>query len=441
MIFSLLSYSCIIIHLFLCYRNLAYGCAFMLFIHQVFPTVFRLGSVSMNTAMIAILAVFVVIRNYKRLAKLPMRYTYILKGLAFPLICLAVLAPLSFKLQFNSWLQFVVTDLLPGVLILLSIRSLRDFKLMLYTLLGSYILIGIYGIFTYVWHMNPIFTLFNLHYGELQDDYTGIGEEITRGALTGAASGNTSGPLPWGQSSLVVLFAACFLPQRYKNGWLANSIIILSVLNCFLCGKRSVILPMILILGYYIFTRYLQSAKGRIKFVMGICMLCLFMSYFAPDNGYMKNIKTSLFFWDDRLAEKNDVKGSSKDMRMDQFMYVHAMVQDSPFCGLGLGYPTYYSSHKGRHPVMLGFESIYFSVLVQSGFIGLVIWFLFFYRCYVYTKNAYFYSSDGIMVHSAYLLSLLLTGLQASLFIYIVYVCLMLKSKEIAGCNILPSTI
>lgn len=105
--------------------------------------------------------------------------------------------------------------------------------MVLYTLLGSYILIGIYGILTYVWHMNPIFTLFNIYYGELQDNYTGSGEEIIRGALTGAASGNTSGPLPWGQSSLVVLFAACFLPRGYKNGWLANSIIILSTLNCF----------------------------------------------------------------------------------------------------------------------------------------------------------------------------------------------------------------
>ena len=135
----------------------------MIFIHQVFPTVFRLGNVSMNTAMIAVLAVFVVIRNYRKMAKLPTRYTYMLKRLAFPLICLAALAPLSFKLQFNSWLQFVVTDLLPGFLILLSIRSLRDFKVVLYTLLGSYILIGIYGILTYVWHMNPIFTLFNIY--------------------------------------------------------------------------------------------------------------------------------------------------------------------------------------------------------------------------------------------------------------------------------------
>ena len=67
MIFFLLSYSCVIIHLFLCYRNLAYGCAFMIFIHQVFPTVFRLGNVSMNTAMIAVLAVFVVIRNYRKM--------------------------------------------------------------------------------------------------------------------------------------------------------------------------------------------------------------------------------------------------------------------------------------------------------------------------------------------------------------------------------------
>lgn len=38
----------------------------MIFIHQVFPTVFRLGNVSMNTAMIAVLAVFVVIRNYRK---------------------------------------------------------------------------------------------------------------------------------------------------------------------------------------------------------------------------------------------------------------------------------------------------------------------------------------------------------------------------------------
>lgn len=441
MIFSLLTYSCIIIHLFLCYRNLAYGCAFMLFIHQVFPTVFRLGSMSVNTAMIAILAVFVVTRHYKRLAKLPTRYTYILKGLAFPLICLAVLAPLSFKIQFSSWIQFVITELLTGLLLLLSIRSLQDFKLVLYTLLGSYILIGSYGVLTYVWHINPIFTLFNLHYGELQMNYTGTGEEIIRGALTGVASGNTSGPLPWGQSSLVVLFAACFLPRGYKNGWLANCVIFLSAINCFLCGKRSVILPMLLVVGYYIFTRYLQSPKGRLKFAMSICLAYLAISYFASSNEYMKNVQTSLFFWDDKLAEKNDVRGSSKDMRMDQFMYVHIMVQESPLCGLGFGYPSFYSSQKGQHPVMLGFESIYFSIFVQSGFIGLVVWFLFFYRCHIYTKRAYSYSLDGIMVHGTYLLSLLLTGLQSSLFIYVVYVCLMLKSKEIAVNNTTPSTL
>lgn len=430
MIFLILSYLCIIIHVFLSYRKLAYGCAFVLFVHQVFPTAFRFGRVSMNTALIIILAIFVVGRNYKTIMRLPNQYTYMLKGFALPLIGLAILAPLSFKLQFSSWLQFVVTELLFGMLIMLSIRSGRDYKVVLYTFLGSYILIGVYGILTYVWRMNPIFTLFNFHYGELQDNYTGTGEEIVRGALTGVASGNTSGPLPWGQSSLVVLFAACFLPQRYKNVWLSNCIIALSVLNCFLCGKRSVILPMIILVVYYMFTRYLMSNKLKIKYVIGICMTCLFIGYFFPNNGYMKNIETSLFFWDDGLAEKNDVRGSNRNMRMEQFTYVHTMVRDNPLCGLGLGYPTYYSSRKGQHPVMLGFESIYFSVLVQSGFIGMVVWFLFFHRCYVYTKRTYHHLSDGIVVHCVYLLSLLLTGLQASLFIYMTYVCLMQKGKE-----------
>lgn len=82
--------------------------------------------------------------------------------------------------------------------------------------------------------------------GEL---YVGNGTEILRGVLSSSASGNQSeGAIPWGQISLIMLTFGLFY-QKIDNKILKNSFIILAVLNCFLSTKRSVIVPMLLLLG------------------------------------------------------------------------------------------------------------------------------------------------------------------------------------------------
>ena len=404
MFFTLLSFTIIIIHIFLCIKNLTYGCAFVLFIHQIFPAAFRIGGVSMNTALVLILTIFVVVRNFNRLFLIPSKYTYPIKSFALPLLCLTIFAPLPFAMQFNAWFQFLVTEILTSIFLLLSIKTEKDFKTILYILLSSYIIIGIYGIFTYIWHMNPLYDLFNTYYGA-GISFTGDGEEQIRGGLSSFTSGNMSGPLPWGQCSLVILMSACFLPKGYRTGWITNIVIILSIINCLLCGKRSVILPMLIVVSYYIFTRYLYIRKKG-KAILCICFILTTFT-FLQRTEYIKNIETAIFFWNDNLAEKNQIGGSSTAMRLTQFEYANDMISDNTLCGLGYNYIGYYSSRYGRHPIMLGFESIYFQVIVQSGIIGLIIWIAFFYRNYIMTNNSSMLKKDAIIMHGAYVLSLI----------------------------------
>lgn len=429
MFFTILSIVIIITHIFLCFRNLVYGYAFMLSIHQIFPTVFRFGRISMNTALILILFSFIIINFLKKRITINTKYLYTIKSFALPLLIITIFAPLDFKWEFNAWLQFLITEILPSIILLIIIRNVKDFKIVLSTLLCSYIISGVYGILTYIWHMNPIFDLFNLYYGG-NISFTGNGEEQIRGALTGAASGNTSGPLPWGQCSLVILILACFLPKNYKNGWLSNIVIILALLNCFLCGKRSIILPMIIIISYYIITRYILNKREIKKTIFIFSITILGILTFIPKTGYIKNIETAIFFWDDKLAEKNNIGGSNSTMRLKQFNYVNRMIASQPLCGLGYDYTGYYFTKHGKHPIMLGFESIYFQIIAESGIIGLLIWGLFFYRNYRITIYGFSFKKDALFIHVSYLLSLILTGIQSSIFIYLIFIALIQKNKE-----------
>lgn len=401
----------------------------MLFIHQIFPSVFRFGGISMNTALILILFCFTMIKYLKRQVKLSTKYIYPINRFALPLLIITIFSPLDFKWAFSGWTQFLVTEILASIILLIIINNVKDFKIILSTLLFSYVISGIYGLLTYIWHMNPIFELFNLHY-EAAISYAGNGEEQIRGALTGAASGNTSGPLPWGQCSLVILILSCFLPKNYKNGWLSNIVIILALLNCFFCGKRSVILPMIIIISYYIITRYLLNKKKLKKAIFTCSIILLGMLTFIPNSGYIKNIETAIFFWNDKLAEKNNMGGSNSAMRLTQFNYANHMVASQPLCGLGYNYIAHYVDKHGKHPIMLGFESIYFQIIVESGIIGLLIWSSFLYRNYKTTIYAFPMKKDALFIHGSYLLSLILTGIQSSIFIYLIFVALMQKSKE-----------
>ena len=270
--------------------------------------------------------------------------------------------------------------------------------------------------------MNRYYTYFVLAFGGDFEyaDYTGDGFGEIRGSLDAAASGNVSGPLPWGQESMLVALFFLFYDKIKMNKKLLIVIVVLAFLNVFLTGKRSCLLPLIIFGVYFCGKRGLLSLKNILLTFVILIASYVVISSVPMFKSLNKNIESTVFFWDDKVAARNNIEGSSLEMRQTQFEYANHMISANPFCGLGFDYPSFYSSKHGKHPVMLGFESIYFFVLVSSGFLGLIIWFLFFRRIYLLTNVKLSDFGFSLAYHGGFLLSCILTAIQSSLWIYLI---------------------
>lgn len=437
-----LVYILLIVTLLLGLKRLSWGAAAMLAIRTVVPPVARIGGVSLNTAIIAVMTILCLYDMFgqkngqMQWREIKNRCGFPIYRLMIPLLLLGTIgAVVPFGYQFKSWLQFIITELLPFYIILVSIKDSKDFKIITGTFAISYIVIGIYGLMTYVWKMNPLFMLFALQFDFDPDAiYTGDGSDKLRGGMTSSASGNLSGPLPWGQCSLVSLFIAMYLPV-VKKKWIRYLLIAIAALNCFFCSKRSVILPMILMLGYYVWSNKLLSLKRVMASLVILLMSLGAISQLESTSGLWANVSSSIMFWDDIYAEQNDIGGSSKEMRASQLEEAVRMIAPAPIQGLGYEFPSYYGSKNGSHPIMHGFESIIFRVLVSSGIVGLLLWFLFFRKTIAFTRD---YENRKMVtaIHLLYILSLLLTGNQASFYIYMIMVGLMYRYKQLSDFKI-----
>ena len=408
----------------ICKRSPAMGCACLLVLHMLIPPCARILSISFNSLMLLIVLLFFVHDINKKNWKLPGQLLLPIKFLVLPLFVLSLFAPLSMNYQFSQLAQFFITEILIFMLLMYFIKNEDDLNKIFISLRNAYVVVGAYGILTYIIRQNPLFAYF-AKYFEYSIDFTGDGTIALIGGMTGRASGNLSGPLPWGQTSLLMLLLFVFL-GRIKNDKMSYIVVIIASLNCFLSTKRSVIVPMIIIFIYLLIKRGVFSKRNVLKILL-VGPLVLYTLWNIPFfDSYKQNVVTAVFFWDDEVAYKNNVHGSSTEMRQSQLNYALVMVKDNFLCGLGYGYIQHYGKLYGKHPIMLGFESIIYQVLVPSGIIGLFIWLCFFYKIYrltLYELKKY----DALFCHGAYVLSCIMTGIQSSLFWYMVMVVLIYK--------------
>ena len=406
-----------------CKRSPAIGCAYLLVLRMLIPPCARVSSISFNTLMLCIIVVFFVRSLYKNSLKISSTSLYPVNFLIIPLLILCVFAPTPFNFQFSQLSQFFITEILIFTLLMYFIQSEDHLSRIFQYLRYAYMIIGIYGILTYVIRQNPLFTYF-AKYFNYTINFTGDGTIALMGGMAGRASGNLSGPLPWGQTSLAMLILFVFF-ETTKKEKMSYIVIFLACLNCFLSTKRSVIVPMFIILIYLLKKNMFFSKKKILKLLCIPFVLCLLWNIPFFDT-YKQNIVSATFFWDDDVAYKNNIRGSSTELRQNQFEYALIMVKDHFLCGLGYGYPQYYSKHHGMHPIMLGFESLVYQVLVPSGIIGCFVWICFFYKSYRFTLHG-IKKTDALICHGTYIFSCFLTGIQASFFWYMVIIALLYK--------------
>ena len=87
----------------------------------------------------------------------------------------------------------------------------------------------------------------------------------------------------------------------------------------------------------------------------------------------------------DIFAEKNEIEGSSIEMRMAQYAYVLIYTEGNEWLGLGKGY-WFYSYTVGPDSIrdLLGIESVILQKLLEQGIIGLVLWATFYTIIFLY---------------------------------------------------------
>jgi hypothetical protein len=333
--------------------------------------------------------------------------------------------------QFSSSFQFF-TQLFLGILGWYVFKNEQEIMQFIKIVFFAVVLACFYGIYTYITKTNPYITSLNIMFSQ-EMDATSFMEE-KRGGLEGRIMATCIHPLMWGQ--LIALLVSFFIIFYKKyNKLLGQCIIILLTTAAFLSGSRAVIFSLIIVFSFQFLTLPLRN-KIILLFIGVGFILALLGSSFS-DNKTFKLIQSSAFVWDEKLSSNADVNGSSLSMRTEQLECSYDLIKNNIFTGLGKGWISHYIDKQGEHPIMHGFESVFFSKFIEGGIFGLFFFLLFYFQIYLYIRKDAKYKLgtnqanliDGFFL--GYFFSILFTGIQSTFFMFIVLSIVLLKYFDI----------
>lgn len=393
----------VIFHTFCCAKKNIWGLSSLIGIKILIPNYVRaiILPISLNTLCIIILFLFIFINKKDKKSSISKGYITYLEVFILILFITTILSfPISLTTQLGYLFQFLITDVSLGILAALTIKSYQDVKVIMNVILLSSSFACILGIYQFITYSNVYISYFENYFNPAFD--TDAYLDSAMGGRLGGIAGTCSDSLIWGRTIPALLGITYAYYKRTKKSILILLIIAL-LINSILSMRRSSVVAVL----FYFFTIWLFSSfkeKTRIfKYIM-ISIICIYASFILIPflNQFLPFIETSIFFWNDNIAADNDIKGSSLSMRLEQLNYAFKMIETNPILGLGYGYTNYYSKYHGYHPQLLGFESILFHIIINSGILGLIYWNTLFYKIYKYCSK---YSCKTYI--AAFLLSVL----------------------------------
>ena len=218
-------------------------------------------------------------------------------------------------------------------------------------------------------------------------------------------------PLSLGQYFLVLVPILYYLENKVLS---IICIICVSIL-ILLTGTRGAFIPLLIMLvfgaGSFINKNY------KIPIATGVIVFSLFfVNYLENNNTGNKSVSviiSSFKFWDDSLQRRNNIHGSDMELRIVQFLGALKEIEENPLFGKGLKYREYYqNNHGGRHPVLLGYESVALLYLVERGWVGLLFFFITLYYMYLVFKQNATDTSIIKLVFIACIISYVMTGVR-----------------------------
>lgn len=395
MIAMLISFAIYLTVVIIALRNWSLAIGIMLSIRILIPSFVRTPippfslNVSICLTLFGIIILKTIFQRKKQITKSNALYPCIKSYILFLFFIMLIPRDLPLTIQLPGWMKIIFIDLIPAFLICFYIEDQKQIKTILYFIYGSIFIAGIYGILSYIIKLNPYILITSIIYnnplGQIE-----MSEEV-RGALQGRTQGTLSAALSWGQIiNILLLFLLMIKSYIKKRNFIVLFIILF--LNAILCGSRTILLSALIGIALTLFRNPL---KKILKYTFITLLSSIILLSIANNNKkyqiYVDTIEATLFFWNQQKSEDIEIKGSSVELRKRQLEESFNLIKNDLFTGLGQGWIDNDYQKNGLHPIMLGFESVIYRKLVETGLIGFIIWLLFYLSLYktvsLYTKK------------------------------------------------------
>ena len=345
--------------------------------------------ISLNTGIICILIVLIIRDLFlKRVVLQNALSDFYVKRLLIVLLCFGFVLFLScydnLSFQIKMLNQFAVAEVLPAILMVVSLRNEKDFKIILWTFFVSTLICCVYAIYTLIIDRNPYVGVINLLYSK-RDFVLTLGEELDYSRGFAGTSSTFEFANGFGYF-IPVTFSLMFFFYQIKKTMLKLILLLLLSICVIICTKRSAIVAYVVFwIIYWLYSSRKQKKKILLFFVSMI-FVAIFLIYSIPQLSSVQGLlESSIFFWNDDMKIKNDIHGSSFSMRVEQVLYPFVLVADNFLFGKGFGSNTI--SNVSASDVNLVSENqtdFIFSVIGEEfGFVGCVILIVIF-ACLVY---------------------------------------------------------
>ena len=194
-----------------------------------------------------------------------------------------------------------------------------------------------------------------------------------------------------------------------------------------ICGCRTVWMSAVLSIACYYMWAFQLSRNVLYSIVAVMLMILSYLTIPAVEEKV--NQVTDVF------AENREIKGSSIQLRMSQYLYVLIYTEGHRLLGLGKGYWAH-THTEDRESVrgLLGVESVILQYLLERGIIGLVLWAAFYTIIFLYfwrnRKKRKKLTGLGVSILSLYLLFSIGTGELGSVYPTMLLLGFVIKNIE-----------
>lgn len=299
--------------------------------------------------------------------------------------------------QFNYWRgDMMQTCILSFIVWNLVINNSKSIKYIKWALIVSITIAGVYGIVLTQWAgENPYISMLSDSFvlNNAAETYASFNDPRLDFSSAGKIQSTMIHPMTWSLIlcfSLVVMIALWY-KTKSKLLW---PLIGLILFNMLISGVRTGIAAVALG-GFYFLIRY-----RKFKLILASIALIAVAAIVINSNEDLSNLFAS---FTDVSGQNSDVSGSSIPMRINQFNGALKEMEGHELVGKGYEWSAYYQMLYGEHPVLLAFESLVFTVLCNSGIMGVLIWAAFFVMLFhvqrkiVKTKSSV-YAMDAFVI-------------------------------------------